>query len=90
MIDILLTALQQLANVLLVGLVLGAGLPALFAAGMKALMLDREISADGQALSGRASRRGLALAAVCFGVVVAATLFGIVVIVYGNQLFGKH
>lgn len=77
-----------LAQVLLVGIVLGAGLPAIYAAGMKALTLGRETTPDGHMLAGKVTPAGMVLAALCFGIVVAAVLFGIVVIVFGKQIFG--
>lgn len=90
MIDILTKSGQAILSVLAVGLVLGAGLPALFAAGMKALTLGRTVSADGATLEGKATPTGLALAGLCFALVVAAIVFGIVVIIFGNQIFTGH
>ena len=43
--DILITALQALGQVLVVGILLGAGLPALFALGIRALNTNRTVVA---------------------------------------------
>jgi hypothetical protein len=72
-----------------VGLLLGAGLPALFALGVRALESERVLVADGAGLTSRASTGGKALAVLCFGVTALAVVFGIVVIVFGRQLFGS-
>ncbi len=84
--DILIKALSSLWQVLAVGLLLGAGLPALFALGVRSINTGRPVlaGADGRA---RPTPAGIAGAVVCFGVCVAAVLFGIVVIVFGKQLF---
>ena len=71
-----------------VGIVLGAGLPALYALGMKSLTIGRATTPDGHLLQGRATPTGMALAGLCFAVVIAAVLFGIVVIIFGKQIFG--
>jgi hypothetical protein len=94
--EILTKALDALWQVLLVGLLLGAGLPALFALGLRSLNTGRVAStvtagggaryADDSASRPRAA--GLAGAVICFTVLVAAVLFGIVVIIFGKQLFG--
>lgn len=81
--DILHNALAALWQVTLAGLVLGAGLPALFALGMRSL---GPAAPDGTALP--PTTAGRITAALCFGLVVVAALFGIVVIVFGKHLFG--
>lgn len=91
--DILVKALASLWQVLLVGLLLGAGLPALFALGLRSLNAGRTVVTAGAGYGGagevsRPSPLGLAGAIVCFAILVAAVLFGIVVIVFGNQIFG--
>lgn len=86
--DILVKALDALWQVAVVALVLGAGLPALFALGVRSLNSSRTLLADGPEISSKASPLGLTGAVVCFGVCAAAVLFGIVVIVFGKQLFG--
>jgi hypothetical protein len=83
-------ALEALWQVLLVGLVLGVGLPALFALGVLSLNRNRRlvsVGAVGEEIT-KPSAVGLTGAIVCFGVCVLAVIFGIVVIVYGKQLFG--
>lgn len=78
-----------LLQVTLVGIVLGAGLPALFALGMKSLGAGRTVSADGSTFVSGPTLPGKVGAAVCFSVVVAAALFGIVIIVFGKQMFAS-
>ena len=82
--EILLHSLTALWHVTWAGLLLGAGLPALFALGMRSL---GTVGPDGEtpAPTTTAGRVG---AYAAFGLVVAAALFGIVVIVFGKQLFG--
>jgi len=95
--DVLVKALGALWQVLAVGLLLGAGLPALFALGIRSLNSSRTVVVSGVAAGGtaparaevsKASPRALAGAIVCFSIVVLAVLFGIVVIIFGKQLFG--
>ena len=95
--DVLFTALDALWQVLLVGLLLGAGLPALFALGLRSLNTGRVDSgtpvrvggpAGSAAETSKPSALGLTGAVVCFTVLVAAVAFGIVVIIFGNQIFG--
>jgi hypothetical protein len=83
------TALHDVGQVLLVGLVLGVGLPVLFAVGIRSLNTGRTLVAagpDGEVTE--ASPAGLTGAAICFGLCIAAVAFGIVVIIWGKQLFG--
>jgi hypothetical protein len=90
-VDILTKALGALWQVLAVGVVLGVGLPTLFALGVRSLERNRQLvtvgTGGGEEVS-KPSTTGLVGAVVCFGVCVLAVLFGIVVIVYGKQLFG--
>lgn len=86
--DVIQQSLEALATVFWVGLALGAGLPALYALGMRALGIGRTVSPDGQRYTGAPTRLGQTIALVCFGVTVAAVIFGIVVIIYGKQMFG--
>ena len=79
--------LHALWRIVLVGLVAGAGLPALFAVGLRALA----IPASGQAgASASAPSRtggnplGLVIAVVCFAVVLAAIAWGVYLIVNGT------
>ena len=86
--DILVKAFDALWQVALVALVLGAGLPALFAVGVRSLNSGRTLLADGPNISSKASPLGKTGAVACFAICGAAVLFGIVVIVWGKQLFG--
>ena len=88
--EILVKAFAALWQVLLVGILLGAGLPALFALGVRSLNSNRvlvSVGAAGEDVT-KPSGAGLAGAVICFGVCVLAVLFGILVIIYGKQLFG--
>ena len=87
--EILTKSFEALWQVVAVGLLLGAGLPALFALGVRALESDRVLLADGGELTSQASTGGKALAVLCFGVTALAVAFGIVVIIFGRQLFGS-
>ena len=89
--EILTKAFSALWQVLAVGLLLGAGIPALFAIGMRSLERSRvpapagatNASTDGT-VAGTTGKVG---AVVCFGVCILAVLFGIVVIIFGKQIF---
>ena len=83
--DILSHSLDALWRVSAVAFVLGAGLPALFALGLRSLSAGREA---GSHETDPPTALGKVGAFLCFGVVVAAALFGLVVIVFGGQLFG--
>lgn len=82
--DVLHHALAALWQVTLAGLLLGAGLPTLFALGLRSL--GTAVADDGAPAP--PTPAGRAVAALCFGLVAAAALFGIVVIVFGARLFG--
>jgi hypothetical protein len=91
--EILAKAFDALWQVLLVGLLLGAGLPALFALGLRSLNAGRTVTAGGGGGYGGAdtskpSPLGLTGAIICFTILVAAVLFGIIVIIFGNKIFG--
>jgi hypothetical protein len=85
--DIVTDTLSALWKVLAVGILLGAGLPALYALGLRSLNAGRTVNADGT-VSGSASAGGRAVGFVILAVVIAIALFGIVVIVWGKQIFG--
>lgn len=91
--QILMKALDSLWQVLVVGLVLGAGLPALFALGLRSLNTGRTVAAGvggyGSPDSSKPSPAGLAGAVVCVAILIAAVVFGIVVIIFGNKIFGN-
>ena len=86
--DILVKSFEALWQVLAVGLLLGAGLPTLFALGVRSLNSGRVLLADGPEIVSKASPAGKVGAVLCFGLTALAVLFGIVVIVFGKQLFG--
>lgn len=88
--EILTQSFEALWQVVAVGLVLGAGLAALFALGVRALERDRVLLADGDQLTSRASTAGRALAGLCFAVTALAVVFGIVVIVFGKSSSGAE
>jgi hypothetical protein len=77
--------LHALAKILIIGLIAGAGLPALFAVGLRALNLGAPPAADGDSdqLIGN-NPLGLATAGLCFAVVLAAIGWGIYFIVAGT------
>lgn len=91
--DIVTKTLHALWQVLAVGILLGAGLPALFSLGMRSLELRRvpapagatNVSTDGTV----ASTSGKVGAGICFSLCVLAVVFGVVVIIFGKQIFAK-
>lgn len=87
--DIVIKSLNTLWVVVLVSLVLGAGLPAVFGLGMRSLSAGRRVAADGVTVEGSPTVAGRIGAGLAFGVAGAAVVFGIVVIVWGNQIFKK-
>ncbi|WP_432544149.1 hypothetical protein [Kineococcus sp. SYSU DK002] len=76
---------EALWKILLAALVLGAGLPVLFSAGVRAMALGAGGDAEDSHAPGRPV--GKVLAVICFAVVVAAVALGIAFIVAGG--FGK-
>jgi hypothetical protein len=80
--------LHALWQIVVVGLLAGAGLPALFAVGLRALSLRpggaavRTRAGDEQVVGG--SPVGIAAAGLCFAVVLAAVGYGIYIIVNGG------
>ena len=76
--------LHALWEIVVVGLLAGAGLPALFAVGLRALSLP---GGRGQAEEGRivgGSVPGMIAAGLCFAVVLAGLGWGIYYIVAGS------
>ncbi len=69
-----------LANVVVGGLVVGAGLPALFAVGVRALA-----GPGSRDDAGRRSPVHVAIGVTCFAVVVAAVTFAIVIVARGGH-----
>ena len=84
--EIVTETLGALWKVVLVGVLLGAGLPALFALGLRAFNSGRVVNADGT-VTGHTTAGGRAAGYAIFGLVIAVALFGIVVIVFGKQMF---
>jgi hypothetical protein len=77
--------LHALWRIVVVGLICGAGLPAVFAFGLKALDLGQHgpTGGDGAATVTR-NPVGVTLAAICFAVVLAAIGWGIYLVVDGT------
>ena len=76
--------LHALGQILLLGLICGAGLPALFAIGLRALHVGApSTGAESDELVG-GSAIGVAAAVVCFAVVLGALGWGIYLIVAGT------
>jgi hypothetical protein len=69
-----------LAKVVVLGVVLGAGLPTLFAVGVRALAGPGSLDA-----SGRRPRQRVVVAAASFGVLAAASVAAIVIIGAGGH-----
>ncbi|SDJ02878.1 hypothetical protein SAMN05444157_1358 [Frankineae bacterium MT45] len=78
--------LHALWQILVLGMICGAGLPALFAVGLRALSAPGSRTASGpeedQIVGG--SVVGIATAVVCFAVVVVAIGWGLYLIVSGS------
>jgi hypothetical protein len=78
---------HALWQIVVVGLICGAGLPALFALGLRALALPRSgqpaLAADSEQVSG-GNPAGVAAAALCFAIVLAAVGWGIYFIVQSS------
>lgn len=75
--------LSALWRIVVVGLLAGAGLPAIFAIGLRALATGSDAAAVGtdedRVIGG--SRAGMTVAGLCFAVVLAAIGYGIFLIV---------
>jgi hypothetical protein len=75
--------LSALWRIIVVGLLAGAGLPAIFAVGIRALATGSDAAAVGteedRVVGG--SRAGMTIAGLCFAVVLAAIGYGIYLIV---------
>ena len=85
--EIFTNAFGAIWQVLVVGLLLGAGLPALFSLGMLSLSRGRMAGSDGHLRTDAppVSSLGKIGAIVCFGLVVLVALFGIAVIVFNDR-----
>lgn len=89
--NILTNALHALGQVLVVGILLGVGLPALFALGIRALNTNRTVIVAVVGSNREHSKprpAAIATAGICFGLCILAVLFGIAVIIYGKRIFG--
>ena len=79
--------LHALWRIVVVGVVAGAGLPAVFAVGLRALASpasgQQALPADSTRVVG-GNPLGIALAAVCFAVVLAGIAWGVYMIVVGT------
>lgn len=74
--------LNALWKIVVIGLLAGAGLPALFAVGLRALALGTRTPADSRSAAGfRPDLRGRITAGLCFTAVLAAMAWGIYSIV---------
>jgi hypothetical protein len=75
--------LSALGKIVLVGLICGAGLPALFAVGLRLLHAGTPVAADGTESDRLVGDNPVAIAAafVCFAIVLAAIGWGIYLIV---------
>ena len=84
--------LDSVWKVLLIGVVLGAGLPALFAVGVRGLVIGNgHETADGTIR--RPNPVGNVLAGVAFVIVIAAVVLGITIIVssgFGMKVSFEH
>lgn len=79
-------ALEGALKVLMAGLLLGAGLPAVFALGIRALAFG--VGGDAEVDHAPPHPVGKLLAALCFAVVVAGVALGIAIVVASG--FGKE
>jgi hypothetical protein len=76
-----LTMLGSAWQILVLGILLGAGLPAVFALGLRALSPTGSGSSDSSTALGHVPLARKVLAGVCFAVVAAAVVVGIVFLV---------
>ena len=74
---------RGLGQVLLVGLLAGAGLVTAFSVGLRGLSLSRRAPTEGAPAVGAPRAVGLALAAVGFGLVAAGIALGIASLLAG-------
>ncbi len=70
------TLFGSLVDVTLVGILLGAGLPALFALGIRLAHGPSVVTADGS-VTHHANPLGKTAAALCFGIIIFAVMVGI-------------
>lgn len=79
------SAVSPIWKVLLVGLVLGAGLPALFSVGIRTS--SGTVSADGSTTA--PTPAGRAIAVVCFAIVALVVVAAIVVLAASKSFLAK-
>lgn len=75
--DLLTQTANSLWQVVIVGLLFGAGLPALFALGLRSLATGARTNPDGSSTATTAGKVG---AALCFAVVLIAIITGILLL----------
>lgn len=87
---------QAIWKILVVGIILGSGLPALFAVGIRSMAFgqggEAEVHASGTAAA-RPHPIGLAIAYLCFTIVLVAVALGLIYIVatgFGKVLSFDH
>lgn len=87
--DVVTQTANSLWQVVLVGLLLGAGLPAIFALGLKSLSVGAHTNPDGTSTATPAGKAG---AVLCFAVVLIAIIAGILMLMQGFLAgsFGIH
>lgn len=87
--DLLTQTANSLWQVVLVGLLLGAGLPAIFALGLKSFSVGARTNSDGTSSASTAGKVG---AAACFAVVLIAIIAGILMLMqdFLASSFGIH
>ena len=88
--------MKAIGQILLAGLILGAGLPLIFSLGIRASAWGTGGDAEVEGAGGVAARPhplGRVLAVVCFAVVVACVVLGLVFIIatgFGKELSFSH
>lgn len=77
---------SSIGKVLIIGLIVGAGLPALFALGIRAMAYG--VGGDAETDHAPGHRIGIVLGVLCFAIVLIAIGLGIAIIVSSG--FGYH
>jgi hypothetical protein len=76
--------LTALWKIVVIGLLAGAGLPALFAVGLRALSPRTAAAGEGDGRTAPGGSLGIAAAGLCFLVILAAISWGIYTIVHNS------
>lgn len=76
--------LTALWKIVVIGLLAGAGLPALFAVGLRALSPRTVTAGEGDGQTASSGPVGIAAAGLCFLVILAAIAWGIYTIVHNS------